>query len=610
MSANGAALSKAVLLVGGPSVGTRFRPLSLSVPKPLFPIAGVPMIYHQVAALARIDGLREILLIGFYENGVFDRFLSEVSMDFPGIAFKYLREYVSLGTGGGLYHFRDEVLRGNPEYFFVLHADIASSFPLSNMLAFHKSVSSSPETAPLCTIMGTRVPKDTASRYGCLVSDPATQEILHYVEKPETFLSDLINTGVYIFHPNVFQFMAQAVADRHLQMEREQFENNMYALPTTRSVPDMGTLAHNNYGFAQPFQSSYTPYHDYTYNYQSPTPLHTEADVVRLEVDVLRGLAGAKSMFVYEIDSKEDFWLPLKAAQSSLAANTMYLQYWSKTAPSRLARIGGFGILGNGDQVDPFRGERGRSGVYYHPPPQKEQQVVPPAQTPVTKALHAPGRFDFSTGGSALESSVTDVRAENAASRFRVDAATAALLKENDEDVPPPIALERSGSLVPGLKPSKATDPAALESTANASAQTRPRPQPTHPTLVQPVIIHPTAYIHPTAKVGPNVTVGPRAVIHRGVRVHDAIVLEASEIRHDTIVLHSIIGRECKIGCWCRIEGDGVQAHTSEAGAGGHKISATVLGKEVKVAEECVVRNCVVLPNKELGRSYQNEILM
>ncbi len=57
---------KAVLLVGGPSVGTRFRPLSLTLPKPLFPIAGVPMVYHHVAALAKVEGMREILLIGFY----------------------------------------------------------------------------------------------------------------------------------------------------------------------------------------------------------------------------------------------------------------------------------------------------------------------------------------------------------------------------------------------------------------------------------------------------------------------------------------------------------------------------------------------------------------
>lgn len=83
-------LLKACLLVGGPSVGTRFRPLSLSCPKPLFPIAGVPMIYHHIAALAKIEGLKEVLLIGFFDNGVFDEFLRDVQRDFPHLSVKWV----------------------------------------------------------------------------------------------------------------------------------------------------------------------------------------------------------------------------------------------------------------------------------------------------------------------------------------------------------------------------------------------------------------------------------------------------------------------------------------------------------------------------------------
>lgn len=59
----------------------------------------------------------------------------------------------------------------------MLHADIASSFPLKDMLAFHKS------HGKAATIMGTKVPKDTVSRYGCLVADPESHQVLHYVEK-------------------------------------------------------------------------------------------------------------------------------------------------------------------------------------------------------------------------------------------------------------------------------------------------------------------------------------------------------------------------------------------------------------------------------------------
>ena len=46
--------------------------------------------------------MKEILLIGFFEASVFDRFLNEVSIEFPNVTIKYLREYQVLGTGGGM----------------------------------------------------------------------------------------------------------------------------------------------------------------------------------------------------------------------------------------------------------------------------------------------------------------------------------------------------------------------------------------------------------------------------------------------------------------------------------------------------------------------------
>jgi mannose-1-phosphate guanylyltransferase len=81
---------KAVILVGGPSRGTRFRPLSLNKPKPLFPVAGFPMVYHQVSALAKLPDLKEILLIGFYEPNLFQQFIDDASAEFPGISIRFV----------------------------------------------------------------------------------------------------------------------------------------------------------------------------------------------------------------------------------------------------------------------------------------------------------------------------------------------------------------------------------------------------------------------------------------------------------------------------------------------------------------------------------------
>ena len=46
---------KAVILIAGPQKGTRFRPLSLDVPKPLFPVAGLPIVQHHIEACVKVD---------------------------------------------------------------------------------------------------------------------------------------------------------------------------------------------------------------------------------------------------------------------------------------------------------------------------------------------------------------------------------------------------------------------------------------------------------------------------------------------------------------------------------------------------------------------------
>jgi mannose-1-phosphate guanylyltransferase len=76
-------LYKAVILVGGPSRGTRFRPLSLNCPKPLFPVANQPFIFHHLTALSKVDELREVFLIGFFEDSVMRQLLDEASRQFP-----------------------------------------------------------------------------------------------------------------------------------------------------------------------------------------------------------------------------------------------------------------------------------------------------------------------------------------------------------------------------------------------------------------------------------------------------------------------------------------------------------------------------------------------
>lgn len=60
------------------SLGTRFRPLSLDVPKPLFSVAGCPIIQHHIEACVKLKKLREILILGYYPAAQMEKFVTNV----------------------------------------------------------------------------------------------------------------------------------------------------------------------------------------------------------------------------------------------------------------------------------------------------------------------------------------------------------------------------------------------------------------------------------------------------------------------------------------------------------------------------------------------------
>ena len=66
---------------------------------------------------------------------------------------RYLQEHCPLGTGGGLYHFRDQILSGTVSSFFVFNSDVCCDFPVKEMYAFHKETGG-------CVILGTKVWKE------------------------------------------------------------------------------------------------------------------------------------------------------------------------------------------------------------------------------------------------------------------------------------------------------------------------------------------------------------------------------------------------------------------------------------------------------------------
>ncbi|KAK9700132.1 hypothetical protein RND81_08G219200 [Saponaria officinalis] len=197
----------AVILVGGPTEGTTFRPLSFNTSKPLFPIAGHPMVHHPISASKRIPNLVQIFLIGFFEEREFALYVSSISNELK-VPVRYLKEDKPHGSAGGLYYFRDLIMEDEPSHIFLLNCDVCCSFPLPSMLDAHRRYGG------MGTLLVIKVSAESANQFGELVADPNTKELLHYTEKPETFVSDLINCGVYVFTPEIFSAIEGVILNR------------------------------------------------------------------------------------------------------------------------------------------------------------------------------------------------------------------------------------------------------------------------------------------------------------------------------------------------------------------------------------------------------------
>uniref|UniRef100_A0A5B7AHR1 Putative mannose-1-phosphate guanyltransferase alpha n=1 Tax=Davidia involucrata TaxID=16924 RepID=A0A5B7AHR1_DAVIN len=296
----------AVIMVGGPTKGTRFRPLSFNTPKPLFPLAGQPMVQHPISACKRIPSLSQIFLIGFYEEREFALYVSSISNELK-VPVRYLREDKPHGSAGGLYYFRDLIMEDAPSHIFLLNCDVCCNFPLPDMLEAHRRYGG------MGTLLVIKVSAESANQFGELVADPITKELLHYTEKPETFVSDLINCGVYVFTPEIFTAIQDVSTHREGRANLRRVSSFEALQLATRTLP---------------------------------------TDFFRLDQDILSPLAGKKQLYTYET---MDFWEQIKTPGMSLKCSALYLAQFRFTSPHLLAS-------GDGTKSATIIGD-----VYVHP---------------------------------------------------------------------------------------------------------------------------------------------------------------------------------------------------------------------------------------------------
>ena len=220
---------RAVVLVGG--FGTRLRPLTLTTPKQMLPVAGRPMIERVFEHLAA-HGVDDAVLSLGYKADVFTGAYPDDRC--AGVHLSYAVEPEPLDTAGAV-RFAARAA-GIDERFLVINSDVMTDFDLSALLAFHADRGAEGTIA--------LTPVDDPSHFGVVPTDERGR-VLAFIEKPEPGEepTNLINAGFYVLEPSVIERIADG---RKVSIERETFPamveaGTLYALADDAYWLDVGT---------------------------------------------------------------------------------------------------------------------------------------------------------------------------------------------------------------------------------------------------------------------------------------------------------------------------------------------------------------------------------
>ena len=185
---------KAIILAGGE--GTRLRPLTLSLPKPVVPVVDRPFLRHQLDLLARI-GVRNVVFSVAYQPERVRSVFGDGAAD--GFSIRYAVEDSPLGTGGAVRNALDQL----DERTLVLNGDVLTDVDLAAVLANHEALGAA------ATLVLTPVPNPSA--YG-LVETDADGRVRRFLEKPDPsqITTDTINAGIYILETRVLDLIPPA----------------------------------------------------------------------------------------------------------------------------------------------------------------------------------------------------------------------------------------------------------------------------------------------------------------------------------------------------------------------------------------------------------------
>ncbi|MSW39176.1 MAG: NTP transferase domain-containing protein [Actinobacteria bacterium] len=202
-------MTEAILLVGGQ--GTRLRPLTISTPKPMLPVAGFPCTEHQIARAAQA-GVTRIVLGTSFRAEVFQEYFA--GRDDLGVEIVYAVEDHPLGTGGAIRNAARYLNSKPDEPVIVFNGDVLTGLDIGALVQQWRD-----RTADVAIYL-TRV--DDPRAYGLVPTD-SLGNVLAFTEKPQTpaeIVTDQINAGCYVFRRSVIDEIPD---NQVVSVERETF---------------------------------------------------------------------------------------------------------------------------------------------------------------------------------------------------------------------------------------------------------------------------------------------------------------------------------------------------------------------------------------------------
>ena len=211
---------RAVLMAGGS--GTRLRPLTCDLPKPMVPVLNRPIAEHIINLLKR-NNITEIIATLYYLPDVMRDYFQDGS-DF-GVQMTYaVEEEQPLGTAGCVKNIQQWL----DDTFITISGDAIADFDLQEAIAFHR------EKKSKATLILTRVPNPV--EFGVVITNP-DGKIARFLEKPSLseIFSDTVNTGTYILEPEIFDYLPEN--------EESDFSKDLFPILLEQGEPMYGYVA-------------------------------------------------------------------------------------------------------------------------------------------------------------------------------------------------------------------------------------------------------------------------------------------------------------------------------------------------------------------------------